>query len=120
MSVLGGFLSLLPSPKLIHENIYIDQNVFIYSFLSMVLNRPSQLLQLRDLRMILHTMRKVKCLLRHSEENEDEKEESIIDELFEGEGSVKRNEYIGIMASLMVTKEPEKVKLVQDLFTSCD
>ena len=62
----------------------------------MVLNRPSQLLQLRDLRMILHTMRKVKCLLRHSEENTDE-EESIIDELFE-----------------------EKVKLVRDLFTSCE
>ena len=54
----------------------------------MVLNRPSQLLQLRDLRMILHTMRKVKCLLRHSEENTDE-EESIIDELFEGEGKKK-------------------------------
>ena len=69
--------------------------------------------------MILHTMRKVKCLLRHSEENADE-EESIIDELFEGEGSIKRNEYIGIMASLMVAKEPEKVKLVRDLFTSCE
>ena len=85
----------------------------------MVLKRPAQLLQSRDLRMILHTMRKVKRLLRHSEEDANEKE-SIINTLFEGEGSMKRNEYIGIMASLMVTKEPEKVQLVRDLFTSCD
>ena len=122
MSILGGFLSLLPSPKSIHENSFIDQNVFIYSFVAMLLNRPSQLLQMKDLRMILHTMRKVKRLLRHCEEDEKEnaKEEAIIDALFEGEGIMKRNEYIGVMASLLVSKEPDKVQLVKDLFTSYD
>lgn len=118
--MLSAFIALIPLPKALQQESFIDQNVFIYSFFSTILNRPNQLLRSSDIRMILHTLVKVKRVLRHVKVTENEKEKAIVDSLFDGGEMIKRNEFIGTMASLMVAKETDKMEFVKSVFTNCD